>query len=164
MVKLTSNKDDYQFNIISAPGLIYSFATHTTPLDSLVTLAETRGDCIAVVDLQGYGSTVSNVTSTGTSLNSSYGATYWPWVQVLSDTGKLVWAPASTVIPGVYAFTDNSSAPWYAPAGLVRGGIVGVVQAEQKLTRTQRDTLYDGKINPIATFPGQRLYRLKLLL
>jgi len=154
-ISILENKDDYQFNIISAPGLIYSFATHTTPLDSLVTLAETRGDCIAVVDLQGYGSTVSNVTSTGTSLNSSYGATYWPWVQVLSDTGKLVWAPASTVIPGVYAFTDNSSAPWYAPAGLVRGGIVGVVQAEQKLTRTQRDTLYDGKINPIATFPGQ---------
>jgi len=154
-ISILENKDDYQFNIISAPGLIYAFGTHTSPIDSLITLAETRGDCIAVVDLQGYGSTVSNVTSTSTSLNSSYGATYWPWVQVQSATGKLVWAPASTVIPGVYAFTDNSSAPWYAPAGLVRGGIVGVVQAEQKLTRTQRDTLYDGKVNPIATFPGQ---------
>ena len=41
-----------------------------------------------------------------------------------------------------------------SPAGLVRGGLVGVIQAEQKLARSQRDTLYDGKINPIATFPG----------
>ena len=154
-ISILDNKDDYSFNVISAPGLIYSFASHTTPLDSLITLAETRGDCIAVVDLQGYGATVSNTTSTATSLNSSYAASYWPWLQVQSATGKLVWVPASSVIPGVYAFTDNSSAPWYAPAGLVRGGIVGVVQAEQKLTRTQRDTLYDGKVNPIATFPGQ---------
>jgi phage tail sheath protein FI len=57
-------------------------------------------------------------------------------------------------MPGVFAFTDRSSAPWFAPAGLVRGGIPGVIQAERKLTKTNRDTLYDGKVNPIATFPG----------
>lgn len=154
-ISILDNKDEYIFNVISAPGLIYKNADQAGVLNSVVTLAESRGDCIAVVDLDNYGSTVNSTTSTATSLNSSYAASYWPWVQVLSATGRNVWAPASVVIPGIYAFTDNSSAPWFAPAGLVRGGIVGVIQAEQKLTRGQRDLLYDGKVNPIATFPGQ---------
>ena len=108
-----------------------------------------------MIDVENYGATVSQVTSAAASLNSSYAAAYWPWLQTQSATGKNEYVPASVVIPGVYAFTDNSSAPWFAPAGLVRGGIVGVIQAEQKLTRGQRDLLYDGKVNPIATFPGQ---------
>ena len=154
VLTLLGNKDDFQFNIISAPGLIYEFGEHATQLDSLISLAETRGDCIAVVDLVNYGDTVANTVSTAQSLNSSYAASYWPWGQMISSTGKNVFTPASTVIPGVYAFTDNSAAPWFAPAGLVRGGITGVIQAEQKLTRTNRDTLYNNKVNPIATFPG----------
>jgi len=154
-ISILSNKDEYIFNIVSAPGLIYSNAAQGSALDSIITLAEQRGDCIAVVDLDNYGSGVADVTSTATGLNSSYAAAYWPWVQVKSATGRNVWSPASVAIPGVYAFTDNSSAPWYAPAGLVRGGVVGIIQAEQKLTRGQRDLLYDGKVNPIATFPGQ---------
>ena len=154
-ISILDNKDEYIFNVLSAPGLIYENADQAGVLNSVVTLAESRGDCISVIDLDNYASTVSNITSTATSLNSSYAASYWPWVQVVSATGRNVWAPASVVIPGIYAFTDNSSAPWFAPAGLVRGGIVGVIQAEQKLTRGQRDLLYDGKINPIATFPGQ---------
>ena len=154
-ISILSNKDEYIFNVVSAPGLIYSNAAQGSALDSIITLAEQRGDCIAVVDLDNYGSGVADVTSTATGLNSSYAAAYWPWVQVKSATGRNVWSPASVAIPGVYAFTDNSSAPWYAPAGLVRGGVVGIIQAEQKLTRGQRDLLYDGKVNPIATFPGQ---------
>ena len=154
-VSIINNKDEYIFNIISTPGLIYENADQAGTLNSVITLAESRGDCIAVVDLENHGSTVSSVTGTATSLNSSYAASYWPWVQVVSATGRSLFVPSSCVIPGVYAFTDNSSAPWFAPAGLVRGGIVGVIQAEQKLTRGQRDLLYDGKVNPIATFPGQ---------
>ena len=154
-ISILSNKDEYIFNIVSAPGLVYENSAQGSALDSIITLAEQRGDCIAVVDLDNYGSSVSNVTGTGTALNSSYAASYWPWVQVRSATGRNVWAPASVAIPGVYAFTYTSSAPWYAPAGLVRGGVVGIIQAEQKLTRGQRDLLYDGKVNPIATFPGQ---------
>ena len=154
VISILGNRDEYVFNIVSAPGLIYEFGDHKTQLDSIISLAETRGDCIAVVDTQNYGATVSNVTGTAASLNSSYTATYWPWLQQLSATGKNVWVPASTVIPGVYAFTDGAAAPWFAPAGLTRGGISDVIQAERKLTRTQRDTLYNANVNPIATFPG----------
>lgn len=152
IITLLQNKDDYQFNIISAPGLFKDL--HSGTVDNIVSLAETRGDCIAVVDVVDHGSTVSDATTQAAGMNSSYAATYWPWLQMQSATGKAEFVPASVVIPGIYAFTDASSAPWFAPAGLVRGGVTGVIQAERKLSRLDRDTLYNGKVNPIATFPG----------
>jgi len=155
IISVLENTDDYVFNIISAPGLVYELTNHGAQIDSIVSLAETRGDCIAVVDLVEYEDTVGGVVQQSANLNSSYAASYWPWLQMQSATGKNEWVPASVVIPGVYAFTDNSSAPWFAPAGLLRGGITGVIQAERRLTRTQRDTLYSAKVNPIASFPGQ---------
>ena len=151
-ISALGNKDEYVFNIVSAPGL--TRASHATQVDSIISLAEDRGDCIAVVDLSNYGTSVSNAATAADSVNSSYAAAYWPWLQVQSATGKNEWIPASVVIPGVYAFTDGAAAPWFAPAGLTRGGIGDVIQAERKLTRTQRDTIYDANVNPIATFPG----------
>ena len=154
-VNLLSNKDDFQFNIISAPGLINSNEDNGAPvLANIVALAENRGDCIAVVDLVATGSAAGAVATAAGGFNSSYAATYWPWVQVQSATGKNEYVPAGTMIPGVFAFTDASSAPWFAPAGLVRGGIGGVIQAEKRLTKEERDILYAGKVNPIASFPG----------
>ena len=70
------------------------------------------------------------------------------------DTGKNVWVPASTVMAGVFSYNDSVSEPWFAPAGINRGGLGQVIRAEQKLTQANRDTLYTGKVNPIATFPG----------
>ena len=153
-LSLLANKDEYQFNIVSTPGLLYNNSNFTSTINSFIALAENRGDCIAVIDLVPTGSAVSTVTTQAASLNSSYAATYWPWLQIKSATGRNEWVPAGTVIPGVYAFTDAASAPWFAPAGLVRGGIGGVIQAERKLTKGDRDTLYSAKVNPIATFPG----------
>ena len=56
---------------------------------------------------------------------------------------------------GIYAFNDKVAHPWFAPAGLNRGGIDVATQVERKLSQSERDTLYDSHINPIATFPGQ---------
>ena len=154
-ISILNNKDEYQFNIVTAPGLIYDFGTHKTQLDSIISLVEGRGDAIAVIDLEQYGATVSNTTAAAGTVNSSYAAAYWPWLQTQSSTGKNEWVPASTVIPGVYAFTDSAAAPWFAPAGLVKGGIPNVIQAERKVSREQRDLLYRANVNPIATFPGQ---------
>ena len=71
-----------------------------------------------------------------------------------SNTGGNIFQPASTVIPSVYAFNDRVAAPWFAPAGLNRGGIDIAVQTERKLTHANRDTLYESNVNPIATFPN----------
>jgi uncharacterized protein len=153
VITLLGNKDDYQFKVLATPGI--SNDQHNTQVSALTSLVETRGDAIYVTDLHtNYTASVSDVVTEANSLNSSYAAAYYPHVQLRSETGKNVFVPASVVIPGVYAANDNSSAPWFAPAGLIRGGIPGVLQAAKKLPKSDRDTLYDGKVNPIATFPG----------
>jgi phage tail sheath protein FI len=151
-INLLTNKDDYQFNVLSAPGLIHEY--HSPQVNLLVSTAETRQDCLSVIDLRSYGSSVGNTVDQASSFDSSYSATYWPWLQLVDpDSGRTIWAPASTLIPGVFAFTDASSDPWFAPAGLTRGGLGQVIRAERKLTSGNRDSLYEANINPIATFP-----------
>ena len=151
-INLLSNKDDYKYNVLTAPGLIH--ANHASQVNLLVSTAEARQDCIAIVDLRGYNSTIGQVTNAVSGFDSSYAATYWPWLQMVDpDTAKTIWTPASTLIPGVFAYTDASSDPWFAPAGLTRGGLGQVIKAERKLTSGNRDTLYEANINPIATFP-----------
>ena len=152
MIDLLANQDEYRFNVILTPGLINSI--HTTQCTSIITNTQTRGDSLYVLDLVEYAKTVNDVTSQANSRNTSYATSYWPWVQILDPgTGKNVWVPASTVIGGVYAFNDSVAEPWFAPAGINRGGLQ-VIRAEQKLPQSSRDTLYTNKVNPIATFPG----------
>lgn len=146
-IDLLENTDEYQFGIVSAPGLLNS-----TQIANLVSLAESRGDCISVVDLAPCSSTVSDAASAATAVNSSYAATYFPWLQMYSATGKLEWVPASVVIPGLYSANDAIAAPWYVPAGMSRG-VVNAVQARKKLTKSDRDSLYKKNVNPIAVLP-----------
>ena len=153
MIALLSNKDDYKFNLLLTPGLYNK--DYTSQCTSIIDNTQNRGDNIFILDLVAYASSVSSVTSQASSRNTSYAASYWPWVLVYDpDSGKRVWVPASTVIGGVYAFNDKVSYAWFAPAGINRGGLGQVVRAEQKLNQSQRDTLYNNKVNPIATFPG----------
>ena len=153
-IALLQNKDEYDFEVITIPGVtIQNGAIATTTLIDTVTQ---RGDAIAVVDTRNYGATINQaITSAGT-IDSSFAATYWPHVQVLSpETNKLVYVPASTLITAVYATNDRLGAEWFAPAGFNRGGVGGAIQAERKLPPADRDKLYAGKVNPIASFPGQ---------
>jgi len=152
-ISLMANQDDYVFNVISVPGL--TIADNAAQVTNLVNNIQTRGDAIVVLDPRPYGDTVSEAVTSALTINSSYAATYWPWLMTIDpSTGQMVWVPASTMIPAVYAFNDSVSEPWFAPAGINRGGLDTVVQAERKLTQSQRNTLYVGNVNPIATFPG----------
>jgi len=148
-----ANRDEYRFNVLLTPGLTKDL--HSSVVTQFIDLVETRGDAIYVVDPVGYGSSTATATTQAGGMNSSFAAAYWPWVKVANnELGKNVWAPASTVLGGVFAFNDRVGAEWFAPAGLLRGGIPSVVMAERKLSQSDRDTLYLGKVNPIATFPG----------
>ena len=152
-ITLMENSDDYQINIISAPGLLGEGSM--TAIDSLISVATKRGDCIVPVDLVTKDVTMPTVVAEkANKFNSSYAATYGPWLQMYSSTGRLVWVPASVIIPGIYVYTDHVAAPWYAPAGTVRGSVQGVVQTAKKLIKGNRDILYKKNVNPIATFPG----------
>jgi phage tail sheath protein FI len=153
-VSLLANKDSYNYKTIYAPGLNNQNASSV--LASILSNTQERGDAIAVVDMVSYNQVISTVVGQAQSIDSSYGATYWPWVQLRSrETGKLVFAPASTIVPAAYEYNDKVSAEWFAPAGLTRGGLSTVIQPERRLTVSQRDSLYSGKVNPIAIFPGQ---------
>lgn len=154
-IALLANQDAYQFNVLVTPGLYNSDSNYGSTMTTIINNTQNRGDNIYVADLVPYSSSVSAATQQSATRNTSYAASYWPWVQIVEpDSGQLVWVPASTVMPGVFAYNDTVSEPWFAPAGINRGGLNLVVRAETKLTQTQRDTLYSGNVNPIATFPA----------
>ena len=153
MLNLLSNQDDYQFNLLVTPGLIDT--TQTSQMTTALNNTQMRGDSIYIMDLVPYASTITAVNTQANARNSSYGAAYWPWLQTIDpDLGDQVWVPASAMIPGVYAFNDNASEPWFAPAGINRGGLTTVIRPERKLSQSNRDSLYSNKVNPIASFPG----------
>jgi phage tail sheath protein FI len=152
-ISLLANQDSYKYNVLYAPGVNVQNGLAT--INSILSTVQDRGDAIAVIDMVGYGSQISGPISQAATYDNSYAATYWPWLQVRSrETGKVNFVPASTLVPAVYEYNDKVSAEWFAPAGLNRGALATVLQPERKLTVNDRNLLYQGKVNPIATFPG----------
>lgn len=153
IITLLANQDDYKYNVLSFPGL--SLQNASTQLSTAAVNTQERGDAILVVDPSNYGETQAATITRARNLDNSYAAAYWPWLRIVDPVvGKQVWVPAGTLIPGVYAYSDKISAPWFAPAGLNRGALTNVLFAERKLTSDDRDALYTANINPIATFPN----------
>jgi len=152
-ISLLSNKESYNFNVVYSPGINSQNAP--TVFQSILDLASNRGDAIAVVDMASYGATMTTVTTQAAGFDNSYAATYYPWLQVRSrETGKMNFVPPSTLIPAMYEYNDKISAEWFAPAGLNRGTLASVLRPERKLSLTERNFLYQGKVNPIAQFSG----------
>tara|TARA_B100001778_G_scaffold333011_1_gene340598 strand:- start:936 stop:2735 length:1800 start_codon:yes stop_codon:yes gene_type:complete len=153
-IGLLSNQDEYDFNLLLLPGV--NDEDHSEIVSKALDTCETRGDVFSIVDPVRYGRTLAQATTEAATRDSSYGAMYWPWVQVRDQqVGVNRWVPPSVVMSGIYSFNDKVAHPWFAPAGLNRGGIDTAIQAERKLTHSNRDDLYDNNVNPIATFPGQ---------
>ncbi len=149
-----SNPDNIDMNLLVVPGVIYS--QHSNVAQAAINLCETRADCFYILDLATLEASIGSITLLAEQLDTNYAAAYYPWVRVVDDvTGKFIWAPPSVVLPEVYAYSDNVGAEWFAPAGLNRGGIPGAVGVKVRLNQSQRDELYESKVNPIAQFPGQ---------
>jgi hypothetical protein len=154
-ISLLANKDQYRYNFITVPGLVSSFTSSATAITTLLSNISDNGNSMVILDTTEYGQNINSVVTDALALNTSYAATYWPWVKTIDpNTAQQVWVPASTLIPGVYAFNDNSTEAWFAPAGISRGVISNAVMAERFLTQGNRDTLYEANVNPIATFPN----------
>jgi phage tail sheath protein FI len=153
-IQLLASANDYQFNVLTTPGLNY--ADHEDTMSAALRNTENRGDSVYIMDLGGYTSSASQVIATANTIDSSYGAAYYPWLQTFDPvTGQAINVPPSTMIPAVFAYNDSVAYPWFAPAGINRGGLSTVIRAASKLSQGVRDDLYVGKVNPIATFPGQ---------
>jgi hypothetical protein len=155
-INLLGNADEYDINLVLMPGVTGGGSGGDSIINKAIAMCEDRGDCFVVADPTLYDSAITTATGEALSRNSSYAAMYYPWIQVRdADLGTNVWVPPSTVVAGVYTFNDRVAHPWFAPAGLNRGVIDSAVQAERKLTHSNRDTLYESNVNPIATYPGQ---------
>jgi hypothetical protein len=155
-----SNADEFDINLIVLPGIFRSLHSYVTEL--VIDMCGTRQDCFYIMDNVVFPASNQTVGLIDAAINSvadidsNYVATYYPWVKILdTNTNKIISVPPSVVLPAVYAANDNAAAEWYAPAGLNRGGIPTAVQVLDRVTHGERDTLYEGRVNPIAAFPGQ---------
>ena len=163
-INAVSNPDDFDINLVTAPGVVRRL--HSYVFDKVVDMVEAREDAFFIGDLVGvtYDSTTGGATTDtiaqaiqeANAVDSNYVGSYYPWVKTIdSRTNRLTAVPPSVLMPGIYAANDATAAEWFAPAGLNRGGIVGAVSVLNRLTQSERDSLYEAKVNPIATFPGE---------
>ena len=149
-----SNPDEIDINLVLLPGILYKY--HSFVANYAINICEERQDCFYIMDSTGLEDSIAETINTVLTLDTNYAATYYPWVKIIDpNTNKPLWAPPSTVMAGVYSFNDKVAQEWFAPAGLNRGGITEAVEAYSRITRNERDTLYNGRVNPIASFPGQ---------
>jgi hypothetical protein len=173
-----SDPEQVDYNLLVAPGI-----TEDTLTDLMINVCEERGDAMAIVDLKGVYSSQAETTTpdefssftqrVGTvdgtvsdykarKKNTSYGCTYYPWVQIRDSLNNaVVWVPPSVVALGTFASSDRVGELWFAPAGFNRGGLsqgssgLSVTNISERLTSEQRDKLYEVNINPIASFPNE---------
>jgi len=150
-----SNPDEIDINLVVLPGILSSNASNI--VQKVIDVCEDRGDCFYVFDGVNSisGDSVSTALSQADNYDTNYAAMYYPWIKILDATvNKHLWVPPSVVVPGVIAYNDKVAFPWFAPAGLNRGSLGTVSDVYTRLTHGERDDLYEGKVNPIAVFPG----------
>lgn len=172
-IDMCADPEVVDMDLICMPGL-----THEGLTNHMINTAEARGDCLAIVDLgnaytpktestaaaesrgANVATAISNMRNRG--LNSSYGACYFPWVQISDpQTAQRVWVPPSVVALGAMSYGQKTQELWFAPAGFTRGGLsegrggLPVIAVSERLTSSERDDLYDANINPIAQFPAE---------
>ena len=153
-INTVSNPDEYDINLMALPGVIHSI--HSSVTNHAIDKIEDRADAFFIMDGSHYSASIQTAINDVQTLDSNYVGTYYPWVKVLDEVkNKPTWVPPSVVLPGVYANNDRIGQEWFAPAGLNRGGLTEVLEARTRLTNLERDDLYENRINPIATFPGQ---------
>jgi len=153
-INAVSNPDEFDINLLVTPGIIHEY--HSAITKHAISKVEQRADAFYVMDGSRWGRSVTNAVADINGIDTNYSAVYYPWVKILDSVkNKPMWVPPSVVLPGVISFTDSVAHEWFAPAGLNRGGLGSVLEAKTRLTHTERDELYEGRVNPIASFPGQ---------
>jgi len=153
-ISALSNADEFDINMVVTPGVIRRL--HTSVITSVLDMVEQRDDCFYIMDTTAAADSVLQATTQADAVDSNMVATYYPWIKTVdANTNKLITVPPSVLLPGVFANNDRVAAEWFAPAGLNRGGLTGAVSVLNRLTQTEKDDLYEGKVNPIVQFPGQ---------
>ena len=150
-LNILANKELYNFDLIVIPGVLEELHSAVTAVAQ--STAEERTDCVYLRDLTTLNASVVTAITTAAGLDSSYSAAYYPWIKVRSiGTSKDIYVPPTVLVPQAYAYNDKVAAEWFAPAGLNRGGLGSAIDTRIRLTKADRDALYNGRVNPIAKF------------
>jgi phage tail sheath protein FI len=156
-----TNTDSLGINLLSVPGVSASAV-----VNEMLTICQNRGDAMALIDTPmglkpqqvvdwHNGKLTGNTDYPTAPINSSFGAIYWSWLQVLNPyTNKKVWCPPSGLVGASYAYNDGVGETWFAPAGLRRGRMLKPLAVEYSPTGAERDLLYaqGNVINSIVNF------------
>lgn len=157
-IKTFSNPESVNINVFATPGI--DTVDNNDLVGEAIDMVETeRCDSLYIVttpDTSAAGTDVYTAEDISDTLygefDSNYTATYWPWLQ-MNDTENnvYIWLPPTGEVVRNIALTDNVAFPWFATAGLNRG-VTNAIKARLKLKLSDRDGLYDNRINPMATF------------
>lgn len=154
-IDLLSNSDQYDINMLLTPGIINQY--HSSIVSYAVDMCASRGDCFYIFDttqLKSYAT--ADATTQAENYDTNYAATYYPWVRIFdSENNNYVWVPASVAVAGAISYNDRYAYEYFAPAGLTRGSLTTVSDVFNHLSQPERDELYEGKVNPIASFPNE---------
>lgn len=165
-IDLMADATEIDIQLLTVPGIRHSIIT-----DKALLTTEARFDAVYLMDIDQYDTTNAVVTGSGQitsvgftannfrnrGLNSSYGAAFFPDVNVRDTTGGTVRTVAPSVaVLGAFGLNDAIGHPWFAPAGFVRGALSNVTDAAVALNRPNMDALQEAKINPLVSFAGSQ--------
>lgn len=164
-IRSFANPEAVNINVFTSPGIDY--VNNSDLVEATIDMVENeRADSLYITTTPDYNMFVASTTEGDnfiypqeavdnleeTGIDSNYTATYYPWVLTRDSVNNTqVYIPATAEVTRNLALTDNIAFPWFAAAGYTRG-IVNSVKARKKLTQEDRDVLYTGRLNPIATF------------
>ena len=164
-IRTFANPEAVNINVFATPGIDY--VNNSDLVEATIDMIEyERADSLYITTSPDYNLFLPTTTGTDgliypqeavdnleeTGIDSNYTATYYPWVLTRDSVNNTqIYIPATAEVTRNLALTDNIAFPWFAAAGYTRG-LVNAIKARKKLTQEDRDTLYQGRINPIATF------------
>lgn len=165
-IRQFANPEAVDINVFATPGIDY-VNNKLLVEEAIEMVEEERADSIYVVttpdkpmgagdyydELYTPEEAVYNLEDT--EIDSNYTCTYYPWVKYYdNDNNQYIYLPATKDVVRNMAMTDNTTYPWFAPAGIGRGS-VDCVRARFITKIGEEDDLYNGRINPVKTFSSE---------
>ena len=152
-----ANAEAIDINLLLAPG----WSADPIVSTAMITICQGRGDAMSIIDPP-FGLNVQSAVAYRNNIaniNSSYGAMYYPWIQIADSVNKKnVFVPPSGQVVAQYAYNDSVADVYYAPAGVNRGMLTDALATERLLSQGDRDALSLAHINPIHNEPGYGIY------
>jgi hypothetical protein len=162
--RLFENEDELPVNyLIMGPGGS-TLEESQAKANYLISLAEERKDCLATISPHKDGvvgetnteTQTNNIISFFSPLKSSSYAVFDSGYKYTYDrfNNRFVYLPCNADVAGLMARTDNTSFPWFSPAGVQRGVLNNAIKLAYNPNKSQRDALYPQRVNPIVSQPG----------